>query len=90
MTDILIDQLVGIVAVVFVLIGISWQCIKIFRTKETHAISYPWLLFTNASLLTWFMYGVLKDDPVIWVPNLIVPIIYTVFMIAKWRFEIAK
>lgn len=83
----MIDQAVGMVAVIFVLIGISWQAIKIFRTKETKAISYPWLLFANASLLTWFGYGILKEDPIIWVPNLVVPIVYTVFMLAKWRFE---
>lgn len=83
----MIEQVIGIVAVIFVLIGITWQGIKIFRTKETKAIRYPWLSFINVSLLMWFAYGLVKDDPIIWIPNLIVPIIYVIFMIAKWRFE---
>jgi len=80
-------QLIGVLAGTLVTIGSLWQLYKIIKTKDVSAIRYPWLIFVNISLLLWMGYGMVLNDWIIIIPNIVIPILYTIFMIIKYRQE---
>jgi len=51
--------------------GLGYQLFKMITTKKTRAISYNLSILVGFSISLWVFYGIEKNDPVIFVPNII-------------------
>ncbi len=67
----MLDIIIGPVAGVLGISGLGWQLYKMVRTGETKAISYSLSTLVGGSITLWTVYGISKNDPVIYVPNAI-------------------
>ncbi|CAH0604569.1 unnamed protein product [Chrysodeixis includens] len=47
------------------------KLLYVFRVKSTECLPFPMILMSSFVSTLWFLYGVIKDDPFLTVPNLI-------------------
>ena len=79
------DSMLGIIAGALGIAGVSWQLFQMMRTGQTKAISYNLSILLGISISLWAMYGIEQNDPVIYVPNIILVVLLGgMFAYKKW------
>ena len=73
--------------VVYASFGIFAQVIKNFKTKSTQGLSLVMIVLSFVTFFVWFLYGVMKPDFYIAVPNLIGSIITAMILLQFWIYR---
>ncbi len=60
-----VAELIGIAAAVLTTFGFLPQLVKLVRTKETAGISSLMIAQVSMGLFLWFIYGILRRDPIL-------------------------
>ncbi len=61
----LIAETIGVLAAVLTTFGFLPQLMKLLKTKETAGISTIMIIQISTGLFLWFLYGILKKDPIL-------------------------
>jgi uncharacterized protein with PQ loop repeat len=86
----MIESMIGPIAGILGVSGFGYQLYKMIRTRETKAMSYNLSIFVGISIAMWAGYGFEQNDPVIYVPNLVLLIILAGMFGYKMRMERIK
>ena len=68
---IMLENIIGPIAGALGISGLGWQLYKMVQFRQTKAISYSLSILLGCSISLWMIYGISKNDPVIYLPNAI-------------------
>lgn len=80
-------EIIGSIAGLLTLMCFAPQIYKTAKTRSTKDFNIWYLFLLNSGLALWFVYGILKNDPVIWVVNLIALAMALSLLVMKVRFK---
>lgn len=64
-------EIIGSIAGLLTLLCFAPQIYKTAKTKSTKDFNIWYLILLNSGLLLWVVYGLMKEDPIIYFVNLI-------------------
>ncbi len=77
----------GIVAVIMTLSAFGLQIHKVFRTKNTKALSYNLMIWLGIAMGMYVIFGISLNEPIIYIGNIIGFTMQITLLVAKWRNE---
>ena len=63
------------------------QVVKVLREKDASALSLGMYLIFTFGVSLWLVYGLLKQDPVLIVANLVTLVLVSIILICKIRYD---
>ncbi len=70
-----------------VIIGLVTQIIKNYRRKSTEGLSFWWILLAFYSYVSWLLYGILKQDFFLTVPQTLGSICMVIILFQFWIYK---
>jgi MtN3 and saliva related transmembrane protein len=67
-----LSVMIGIIAGVLGISGFGYQVLKMIRTNETKAMTYPMMVFIGVGVAMWTAYGFTMNDAVIYGSNIVI------------------
>ena len=70
-----------------VIIGLVTQIIKNYRRKSTEGLSFWWILLAFYSYVSWLLYGILKQDFFLTVPQTLGSACMVIILFQFWIYK---
>ena len=75
------------ITIIYASFGIFTQVIQNFKRKSTSGLSLVMIILSFITFFIWFLYGVMKPDFYISIPNLIGSIITAMILVQFWIYR---
>lgn len=81
-----LTTIIGLLAAIISTIALFPQVIKCWQTKKTKDISFPSYSLLTLGVFCWVIYGLLRQDTIVFIANLIILLSVVMILLAKMKY----
>ncbi|MBI4991355.1 SemiSWEET transporter [Candidatus Gottesmanbacteria bacterium] len=81
-----LTTIIGLLAAIISTVSFSPQVIKCWQTKRTKDISFPSYSLLAIGVFFWVVYGLFRQDIIVFIANLIILLSVVLILLAKLKY----